>query len=294
VDLFEYQGKQFFAQFGMPVSAGEVAFTVDEAVAAAERVGTPAMVKAQVHTGGRGKAGGVKVVKSLDDVEAVAKELIGKTLVTHQTGPEGKEIKRVYVEDGCAIKSEYYLALLLDRASGKITMMASTEGGMDIEEVADKTPEKIFNVTIDPATGLQGHHCRAVAFGLKLEGSAAKACQKVVASLYAAYIAKDAAMLEINPLVLTEDNEMVVLDAKMSFDSNALFRHPKVRELRDESEEDPMELEASKYDLAYIKLDGDIGCMVNGAGLAMATMDIIKLNGMFPAKMLGAAQQKSV
>ncbi|MBL4836246.1 MAG: ADP-forming succinate--CoA ligase subunit beta [Kordiimonadaceae bacterium] len=287
MNIHEYQAKSLLKEFGAPVLEGGVAYTAAEAVDAAKKLGGPVwVVKAQIHAGGRGKAGGVKVVKSLEDVEAVAKELIGKTLVTHQTGPEGKEIKRVYVEDGCAIKSEYYLALLLDRASGKITIMASTEGGMDIEEVAENTPEKIFNVTIDPATGLQGHHCRAVAFGLKLEGSAAKACQKVVASLYTAYIAKDAAMLEINPLVLTEDDEMVVLDAKMSFDGNALFRHPKVRELRDESEEDPKEIEASKYELKYISLDGSIGCMVNGAGLAMATMDIIQLKGGSPANFL--------
>ncbi len=287
MNIHEYQAKGLLKEFGAPVLGGGVAYTAAEAVDEAKKLGGPVwVVKAQIHAGGRGKAGGVKVVKSLEDVEAVAKDLIGKTLVTHQTGPEGKEIKRVYIEDGCAIKSEYYLALLLDRASGQLTIMASTEGGMDIEEVAESTPEKIFNVNIDPATGLQGHHCRAVAFGLGLSGNAAKACQKVVSSLYAAYTAKDAAMLEVNPLVLTEDDEMIVLDAKMSFDGNALFRHPDVRELRDESEEDPKEIEASKYELNYISLDGSIGCMVNGAGLAMATMDIIQLKGGSPANFL--------
>lgn len=287
MNIHEYQAKSLLKQYGAPVLAGGVAYTAAEAVDVAKKLGGPVwVVKAQIHAGGRGKAGGVKVVKSIDDVEAVAKELIGKTLVTHQTGPEGKEIKRVYVEDGCAIKSEFYLSMLLDRASGKLAIMASTEGGMDIEEVAAETPEKIVTFTIDSATGLQPFHCRKVAFGLNLEGAAAKECQKVVASLYKAYTELDASMLEINPLVLTEDDKMVVLDAKMSFDGNALFRHPDVRELRDESEEDPKEIEASKYDLNYISLDGSIGCMVNGAGLAMATMDIIKLKGSEPANFL--------
>ena len=287
MNIHEYQAKGLLKDFGAPVLKGGVAYTAAEAVDIAKELGGPVwVVKAQIHAGGRGKAGGVKVVKSIDDVEAIAKELIGKVLVTHQTGPEGKEIKRVYVEDGCAIKNEFYLAVLVDRASGQIAIMASTEGGMDIEEVAEKTPEKIVTLTIDPATGLQGFHCRRVAFGLGLSGSAAKECQKVVASLYKAFTSLDASMLEINPLVLTEDDKMVVLDAKMSFDGNALFRHPQVRELRDESEEDPKEIEASKYDLNYISLDGSIGCMVNGAGLAMATMDIIKLKGGSPANFL--------
>lgn len=287
MNIHEYQAKGLLKEYGAPVLDGGVAYTAAEAVDAAKKLGGPVwVVKAQIHAGGRGKAGGVKVVKSLDDVEAVAKELIGKTLVTHQTGPEGKEVKRVYVEDGCAIKSEFYLSMLLDRASGKLAIMASTEGGMDIEEVAEATPEKIVTITIDPATGLQPYHCRRVAFGLQLEGAAAKECQKVVASLYKAYTELDASLLEINPLVLTEDDKMIVLDSKMSFDGNALFRHPAVRELRDESEEDPKEIEASKYDLNYISLDGSIGCMVNGAGLAMATMDIIKLKGGEPANFL--------
>lgn len=287
MNIHEYQAKGLLEGFGAPVLKGGVAYTAAEAVDVAKELGGPVwVVKAQIHAGGRGKAGGVKVVKSIDDVEAVAKELIGKVLVTHQTGPEGKEIKRVYVEDGCAIKSEFYVAVLVDRASGQIAIMASTEGGMDIEEVAAKTPEKIVTITIDPVTGLQGFHCRRVAFGLGLSGGAAKECQKVVSSLYNAFTSLDASMLEINPLVLTEDDKMVVLDAKMSFDGNALFRHPQVRELRDESEEDPKEIEASKYDLNYISLDGSIGCMVNGAGLAMATMDIIKLKGGSPANFL--------
>lgn len=287
MNIHEYQAKGLLKKYGAPVLDGGVAYTAAEAVDEAKKLGGPVwVVKAQIHAGGRGKAGGVKVVKSLDDVEAVAKDLIGKTLVTHQTGPEGKEVKRVYVEDGCAIKSEFYLSMLLDRATGRVAIMASTEGGMDIEEVAESTPEKIVTITIDPVTGLQPFHCRRVAFGLKLEGAAAKECQKVVASLYKAYTELDASLLEINPLVLTEDDKMIVLDAKMSFDGNALFRHPDVRELRDESEEDPKEIEASKYDLNYISLDGSIGCMVNGAGLAMATMDIIKLKGSEPANFL--------
>ena len=287
MNIHEYQAKGLLKEYGAPVLAGGVAYTAAEAVDAAKKLGGPVwVVKAQIHAGGRGKAGGVKVVKSIDDVEAVAKDLIGKTLVTHQTGPEGKEVKRVYVEDGCAIKSEFYLAILLDRASGQLAIMASTEGGMDIEEVAETTPEKITTTKIEPVTGLQAFHCRSVAFGLGLTGKAAKECQKVVAALYKAYTELDAQMLEINPLVLTEADEMVVLDAKMSFDGNALFRHPAVRELRDESEEDPKEIEASKYELNYISLDGSIGCMVNGAGLAMATMDIIQLKGGSPANFL--------
>jgi len=287
MNIHEYQAKGLLKKYGAPVLGGGVAYTAAEAVDAAKELGGPVwVVKAQIHAGGRGKAGGVKVVKSLDDVEAVAKELIGKTLVTHQTGPEGKEIKRVYIEDGCAIKSEFYLSFLVDRATSEVAIVASTEGGMDIEEVAEATPEKIVTITIDPATGLQAFHCRQVAFGFGLTGAAAKSCIKLVGSLYKAFTDLDASMLEINPLVLTEDDEMIVLDAKMSFDGNALFRHADVRELRDESEEDPKEIEASKYDLNYISLDGSIGCMVNGAGLAMATMDIIKLKGGAPANFL--------
>ncbi len=287
MNIHEYQAKSLLKGFGVPVLDGGVAYTASEAVDVAKDLGGPVwVVKAQIHAGGRGKAGGVKVVKSTDDVESVAKELIGKTLVTHQTGPEGKEVGRVYVEDGCAIKSEFYLSLLVDRATSTVSMIASTEGGMDIEEVAESTPEKIVTISIDPATGISGHHARQVAFGLGLEGAANKSCQKVVMQLYKAFTELDASLLEINPLVLTESDDMVLLDAKMSFDGNALFRHPDVRELRDESEEDAKEIEASKYDLNYISLDGNIGCMVNGAGLAMATMDIIKLKGGAPANFL--------
>ncbi len=287
MNIHEYQAKGLLKKYGAPVLGGSVAYTPAEAVDAAKELGGPVwVVKAQIHAGGRGKAGGVKVVKSIEDVEASAKELIGKTLVTHQTGPEGKEVGRIYVEDGCAIKSEFYLSFLVDRATSKVSMIASTEGGMDIEEVAASTPEKIVTIGIDPGTGLMPFHCRQVAFGLGLTGGAAKSCQKLVASLYKAFVDLDAALLEINPLVLTEDDDMVVLDAKMSFDNNALFRHADVRELRDESEEDPKEIEASKHDLNYISLDGNIGCMVNGAGLAMATMDIIKLKGGEPANFL--------
>lgn len=287
MNIHEYQAKGLLAKYGAPVLKGGVAYTPHEAVDAAKDLGGPVwVVKAQIHAGGRGKAGGVKVVKSIEDVEATAKELIGKVLVTHQTGPEGKEVKRIYIEDGCAIKSEFYLSILVDRGTGWPAIVASTEGGMDIEEVAEATPEKISTFVIDPVAGLQPYHCRKVAFGLGLSGAAAKECQKVVASLYKAFTELDSAMLEINPLVLTEDDHMVVLDAKMSFDGNALFRHPDVRELRDESEEDAKEIEASKHDLNYISLDGSIGCMVNGAGLAMSTMDIIKLKGGEPANFL--------
>ncbi len=287
MNIHEYQAKGLLKEYGAPVLKSGVAYTPAEAVDVAKKLGGPVwVVKAQIHAGGRGKAGGVKVVKSLDDVEASAKELIGKTLVTHQTGPEGKEVRRIFVEDGCAIKSEFYISLLVDRASSNVAIVASTEGGMDIEEVAEATPEKIFTVEIDSVMGLQSFHCRKVAFGLGLEGQASKECQKVVASLYNAFMDLDAAMIEINPLVLTQDDHIVVLDAKMSFDGNALFRHPQVRELRDESEEDAKEIEASKYELNYISLDGTIGCMVNGAGLAMSTMDIIKLKGGSPANFL--------
>ncbi|WP_138380980.1 ADP-forming succinate--CoA ligase subunit beta [Luteithermobacter gelatinilyticus] len=287
MNIHEYQAKGLLKEFGAPVLRGGVAYTPQEAEAVAKELGGPVwVVKAQIHAGGRGKGGGVKVVKSIEDVKKVAGEMLGMTLVTHQTGPEGKEVKRVYIEDGCAIANELYLSLLVDRATGHVAIMASTEGGMDIEEVAAQTPEKIITITIDPATGLSGYHCRKVAYGLGLEGKTASACTKVVAALYNAFVAKDASLLEVNPLVVTEDGDMVVLDAKMSFDSNALFRHKDVVELRDPDEEDPMELEAAKHELNYIKLDGNIGCMVNGAGLAMATMDIIKLKGGEPANFL--------
>jgi succinyl-CoA synthetase beta subunit len=265
------------------------------------------VVKAQIHAGGRGKGkfaelppeakGGVRLAKSIEEVEANAREMLGNTLVTVQTGPAGKQVNRLYVTDGVDIAKEYYLALLIDRASGRIAMVVSTEGGMSIEDVAHETPEKITTLTIDPATGFMPHHGRAVAFALKLTGNTAKAAQKLAAQLYEAFVALDCSMIEINPLVETTEGDLLVLDTKMSFDSNALYRHPDVEALRDETEEDPMEIEASKYDLAYIKLDGDIGCMVNGAGLAMATMDIIKLNGAFPANFLdvgGGANKEKV
>jgi len=297
MNIHEYQAKKLLATYGAPILEGHPAFTVEEAVAGAEKLGGPVwVVKAQIHAGGRGKAGGVKVVKSLDEVKHWAGDILGKTLVTHQTGPEGKEVGRLYIEDGCAIARELYLSLLVDRASSKVAIMASTEGGMDIEEVADKTPEKIVTITVDPASGLMPHHIRRLSFGLGLSGQSGKEFAKLIQALYKAFQEKDASLLEINPLVVTEDDHMVVLDAKMSFDGNAVFRHPDVAELRDLSEEDPMEVEASKYDLNYVKLDGNIGCMVNGAGLAMATMDIIKLNGAEPANFLdvggGATEER--
>ncbi|MCZ6814525.1 MAG: ADP-forming succinate--CoA ligase subunit beta, partial [Alphaproteobacteria bacterium] len=244
------------------------------------------VVKAQIHAGGRGKGGGVKVVKSLNDVRAAAKDMIGMRLVTHQTGPSGKEVKRVYVEQGCDIARELYLSMVVDRANGCITVMASTEGGVDIEEVAAKTPDLIIKVAIDPVTGMQPFHARRIAFGLGLEGDQVRSGAKFVAALYDAFMSLDCSLAEINPLVVTGDGDVMALDAKMNFDDNALFRHPELVELRDEDEEDPAELEASKHDLNYIKLDGNIGCMVNGAGLAMATMDIIKLYGGEPANFL--------
>ncbi len=287
MNIHEYQAKSLLKAFGAPVSRGGVAYTAQEAEQIAKDLGGPVwVVKAQIHAGGRGKGGGVKVVKSIADVKKIAGEIIGMTLVTHQTGPEGKEVKRVYIEDGCDIANELYVSILVDRVTSRVAIMASSEGGMDIEEVAAQTPEKIVTISIDPASGLSGFHCRKVAFGLGLEGKTAGKAAKVIATLYEAFMAKDAAMLEINPLVVTTDGDIIVLDAKMGFDSNALFRHPDIVELRDPDEEDPMELEAAKHELNYIKLDGSIGCMVNGAGLAMATMDIIKLKGGSPANFL--------
>ena len=312
MNIHEYQAKELLAKFGVAVPAGYAALTVDEAVEAAGKLPGPLyVVKAQIHAGGRGKGkfkelgtdakGGVRLSKSLDEVRTNAAEMLGNTLVTIQTGEAGKQVNRLYVTDGADIAKEYYLSMLVDRATGRIAMIVSTEGGMDIETVAHDTPEKITTITIDPAEGFQPHHGRAVAFALKLKGDLNKQAQKVASQLYDAFIATDMAMLEINPLIETAPDssgaaKLLVLDAKVSFDSNALFRHPDVAALRDETEEDPAEVEASKYDLAYIKLDGDIGCMVNGAGLAMATMDIIKLNGMFPANFLdvggGATTEK--
>ncbi len=287
MNIHEYQAKGLLKTFGAPVLGGGVAYTPAEAVDAAKELGGPVwVVKAQIHAGGRGKGGGVKVVKSIEEVEKTAREMLGMQLVTHQTGPEGKEVKRVYIEDGCAIAKEFYLSILIDRDSGCPAIIASTEGGMDIEEVAAETPEKILTVIIDPATGLMPYHQRRIGFSLGLKGNTLKQAVKVVKSLYDAFIALDASLLEVNPLVVTEAGDVVVLDAKMSFDGNALFRHANVRELRDESEEDAMELRAAQHELNYIRLDGSIGCMVNGAGLAMATMDIIKLRGGEPANFL--------
>ncbi|MDX2102105.1 MAG: ADP-forming succinate--CoA ligase subunit beta [Alphaproteobacteria bacterium] len=287
MNIHEYQAKQLLTKFGVAVPKGGVAFTPDEAVAAAEKLGGPVyVVKAQIHAGGRGKGGGVKVVKSLDQVREEAQRMIGMTLVTHQTGPEGRLVKRVYVEDGCDIKRELYLGLLVDRATSRITIMASTEGGMEIEEVAATHPEKILKVAVDPVEGLQAYHARQVAFGLGLEGKQVGSCVKFLTAMYKAFVELDCSIVEINPLVVTGAGDVMALDAKMNFDDNALFRHTDVEALRDEDEEDPAELEAGKHQLNYVKLDGKIGCMVNGAGLAMATMDIIKLYGSEPANFL--------
>ncbi|MEA3017247.1 MAG: succinyl-CoA synthetase beta subunit [Sphingomonadales bacterium] len=312
MNIHEYQAKELLAKFGVPVPAGSAAMSVEEAVAAAERLPGPLyVVKAQIHAGGRGKGrfkelgpdakGGVRLAKTADEVRAAASEMLGNTLVTIQTGPEGKQVSRLYLTDGVDIAKEFYLALLVDRATGRIAMVVSTEGGMNIEDVAHDTPEKIHTIAIDPATGFMPHHGRAVAHALGLEGDLARQAQKVALQLYEAFLGTDASQIEINPLAVTDEANgsgarLLVLDAKVGFDSNAMFRHPELAALRDESEEDPIELEASRHDLAYIKLDGDIGCMVNGAGLAMATMDIIKLNGAFPANFLdvggGASKEK--
>ncbi|MCR9175620.1 MAG: ADP-forming succinate--CoA ligase subunit beta [Alphaproteobacteria bacterium] len=287
MNIHEYQAKELLKKFGVVVPKGGVAFTPDEAVKVAEGLGGPVwVVKSQIHAGGRGKGGGVKVVKSLDDVRAEATRMLGMTLVTHQTGPAGKEVGRIYVEDGCDIARELYLSLLVDRATSRVTVISSTEGGMDIEEVAEATPEKILTVTIDPVTGMSGHHARKIAFGLGLEGKQVSSAVKFLLAMYKAFVDLDASMVEINPMVVTGAGEVIALDAKMNFDDNALYRHPDIEAMRDESEEDPAELEAGKYELNYVKLDGNIGCMVNGAGLAMATMDIIKLYGGEPANFL--------
>ena len=297
MNIHEYQAKQVLGSFGVPVPRGFVAFSADEAVAAAEKLGGPVwVVKAQIHAGGRGKGGGVKVVKSIDEVRAEATRMLGMTLVTHQTGPEGKEVGRVYIEEGSDIARELYLSALVDRATSRISFIASTEGGMDIEEVAEKTPEKILTISVDPASGISGHHGRQIAFALGLEGEQVKQANVLIANLYQAFVEKDMSLLEINPLVVTGAGDLICLDAKVNFDSNALYRQKDIVELRDLAEEDPAEIEASKYDLSYIKLDGKIGCMVNGAGLAMATMDIIKLYGSEPANFLdvggGATKEK--
>jgi len=296
MNIHEYQAKGLLKKYGVAVPRGGVAYTPEEARKVAEELGGPVwVVKSQIHAGGRGAGrfkddpngkGGVRVVKTVDDVQTHAAAMLGHVLVTKQTGPEGKEVKRIYVEEGADIKRELYLSMLLDRASSRVTIVASTEGGMEIEEVAHNTPEKIIKVAIDPVEGLQGYHARKVAFGLGLEGKQVGACVKFLSAMYKAFVELDASLLEINPLVVTGAGEVIALDAKMNFDDNALYRHPEIEELRDESEEEASETEATKHGLNYVKLDGNIGCMVNGAGLAMATMDIIKLYGGEPANFL--------
>jgi succinyl-CoA synthetase beta subunit len=287
MNIHEYQAKSLLSRHGVAVPRGGVAYTADEAVSVAEELEGPVwVVKAQIHAGGRGKGGGIKVVESVDAVREAASQMLGMTLVTPQTGPKGKEVKRVLVEEGCDIAAELYLGLVLDRASGRLTAMASREGGVEIEEVAARAPEKILKATIDPVGGMQPFHARRLAFGIGLEGRQVGAAVKFMLALYDAFVGSDASLVEINPLVVTGAGELVALDAKMNFDDNALYRRPEVAELRDQDEENPIEREAAKHDLNYIALDGNIGCMVNGAGLAMATMDIIKLHGGEPANFL--------
>ncbi len=296
MNIHEYQGKQLLSKYGVAVPKGHVAYTVDEAVKAAEELGGGVcVVKSQIHAGGRGAGrfkdnpdgkGGVRVSKNVDEVRANAEEMLGHVLVTKQTGEAGKEVKRLYIEDGCDIARELYLGMLLDRETSQLVIMASTEGGMEIEEVAEATPEKIIKVHVDPATGIMPFHARKLAFGLGLEGAQVKSGSKFIMALYKAFNDLDCSMVEVNPLVVTGAGDVIALDAKVNFDDNALYRHPDVAEMRDEDEEDPAELEAAKHELNYIKLDGTIGCMVNGAGLAMATMDIIQLYGGSPANFL--------
>src|ERR1700692_2197981 len=287
MNIHEYQAKAVLREFGVPVPRGMPAFSIEEADKAAHQLGGPVwVVKAQIHAGGRGKAGGVKVVKTIEDVTRESTRILGSTLVTHQTGPKGKVVNRLYIEEGSAIARELYLSALVDRVTSRVAFVVSTEGGMDIEAVAHDTPEKIVTFSIDPATGIMAHHGRRVAKALGLTGDLAKQAERLAAQLYTAFVAKDMAMLEINPLVVTKQGDLRVLDAKVAVDDNALYRHPEVVALRDETEEDAKEIEASKHDLNYVTPDGNIGCMVNGAGLAMATMDILKLYGMAPANFL--------
>ena len=297
MNIHEYQAKAVLKEYGAPVSRGIAAFTADEAEKAARELGGPVwVVKSQIHAGGRGKGtfkelpqgakGGVRVVKSVEEVAASAKEMLGNTLVTLQTGDAGKQVNRLYIEEGAAIDKEFYLSMLIDRETSRVAFVVSTEGGMNIEDVAHETPEKILTFSVDPATGVMPYHGRKVAKALNLSGDLAKQAGDLVTKLYAAFVGKDMSLLEINPLVVTKDSQLKVLDAKVSFDSNALYRHPDILALRDETEEDDKEIEASKWELNYIALDGEIGCMVNGAGLAMATMDIIKLYGAEPANFL--------
>ncbi|MBG03239.1 MAG: ADP-forming succinate--CoA ligase subunit beta [Rhodospirillaceae bacterium] len=296
MNIHEYQAKSLLKKFGVAVPDGGVAYTPDEAIQAAKELPGPVwVVKSQIHAGGRGAGrfkdgdpdkGGVRLAKSIDEVSAHATAMLGQTLITKQTGEAGKEVKRVYIEDGCDIARELYLSILMDRVTSRITVMASTEGGMDIEEVAEKTPEKIIKVAIDPVFGMEGFYARQIAFGLGLEGQQVSSAVKLLTAMYKAFTELDASLVEVNPLVVTGSGDVIALDAKMNFDDNALYRHPEIAEMWDEDEEDPTELEASKHELNYIKLDGSIGCMVNGAGLAMATMDIIKLYGAEPANFL--------
>ena len=307
MNIHEYQAKSLLRDYGVPVSDGRVVTRAEDAKRAAGELDGPLwVIKSQIHAGGRGKGkfkeaeagekGGVRLAKSTSEAEEMTRQMLGRTLVTHQTGPAGKQVNRIYIEDGSDIERELYLAVLVDRSTSRISFVASTEGGMDIEEVAASTPEKIVSFSVDPASGLSDFHGRRVAFALGLTGGQVKQCVKLVKDLYRLFLDKDMEMLEINPLIVTTDGNLKALDAKMGFDNNALYRHPDIQELRDETEEDPKELEASKYDLNYIALDGEIGCMVNGAGLAMATMDIIKLYGAEPANFLdvggGATKEK--
>jgi succinyl-CoA synthetase beta subunit len=297
MNIHEYQAKAVLREFGVAVPRGLPAFSVEEAETAARSLGGPVwVVKAQIHAGGRGKAGGVKVVKSIDDVRKESQRLLGSILVTHQTGPKGKQVNRLYVEEGSAIDKEFYLSALVDRSTSRVSFVVSTEGGMDIEKVAHDTPDRIVTFSVDPATGVMPHHGRRVAQALGLSGDLAKQAETLVAKLYRAFVDKDMSLLEINPLVVTKSGELICLDAKIGFDDNALYRRPDIVALRDLTEEDDKEVEASKYDLSYVALDGSIGCMVNGAGLAMATMDIIKLYGEEPANFLdvggGASKEK--
>jgi succinyl-CoA synthetase beta subunit len=308
MNVHEYQAKQLLRQYGVPVASGAPAFTVDEAVTAAQSLPGPVwVVKAQIHAGGRGKGkfkeadagdmGGVRLAKSIDEVKSFAGQMLGKTLVTIQTGPAGREVRRLFIEDGCDIARELYLSALVDRATSRISFIVSTEGGMDIEKVAHDTPDRIVTLSIDPASGYSAFHGRRIAAALKLTGDQIDQCVKLVGQLYGAFVDKDMSLLEVNPLVVTKAGKLMCLDAKINFEDNALFRHKDVAELRDITEEDPAEVEASKYDLNYVKLDGQIGCMVNGAGLAMATMDIIKLYGLEPANFLdvgGSATKEKV
>jgi len=308
MNIHEYQAKELYRAYNVPTAQGFPAFSVDEAVAAANKLPGPVwVVKSQIHAGGRGKGkfkeaeagdgGGVRLARSIDEVRTFAQQMLGKTLVTIQTGDAGKVVNRLYIEDGSAIARELYLSALVDRETSKVSFIVSTEGGMDIEQVAHDTPEKIHTMSIDPASGYQAFHGRKIAYALGLEGDQVKQCVKMVGNLYRMFVEKDMSLLEINPLVVTQDGNLTCLDGKMDFDSNSLYRHPEIMELRDLEEEDPMEIEASKHDLAFIKLDGNIGCLVNGAGLAMATLDIIKLYGCEPANFLdvgGSAPKERV